>query len=191
MNRIISTFLSLSITMSIMAADSYYYCNSKRIPLYTDTSKAIVMSPKSSTASLKGLSSFSILRSLSADTYDITLIGKNGTTSFSAIRKLMSGKSTEIAVYPCYMDEYNKPIIPTGYIYVKLKLESDYQKLQKAASEHGCRILRQNKFKPLWYTLQVTPNTDKDCVEIANLIYESGIFSKSCPSFAFDTCISS
>ena len=186
MKRIISILFSLSITLTMMAADSYYYCGSERVPLYKDTSKAIVMSPKSSTLSLKGMSSVSILKTLSAEDYDLTVISIKDTTGFSTIRKLISGRSTETAMYPCYMDEYNKPIIPTGYIYVKLKSESDYQKLQKAASEHGCRILRQNKFKPLWYTLQVTPDTDKDCVEIANLIYESGIFSTAGPSFAFD-----
>lgn len=102
----------------------------------------------------------------------------------------MPERSSETFVSSCYKDEYGKLVIPTGLIYVELKSDSDFSILRQTAEEHGCRIVNQNAFMPLWYTLQVTPQSDGDCVEVANMIYETGLFANAEPSFAFDACIS-
>ncbi|MDE5848748.1 MAG: hypothetical protein K2H38_01230 [Muribaculaceae bacterium] len=131
-----------------------------------------------------------ILRQISDESYLMTVIEQKNSINFSDIMKMMPERSAEMFVTPCYMDKYGVLEIPTGLIYVELKSEADFPILQQVADEHRCRILRQNAFMPLWYTLQVTQDSDGDCVEVANKIYETGLFSCAEPSFAFDACIS-
>lgn len=47
-----------------------------------------------------------------------------------------------------------------------------------------------DKFMPRWYTLQVIASSDGNCIDIANMIHESGDFSSACPSFDMDISIS-
>ncbi|MDE6523317.1 MAG: S8 family serine peptidase [Muribaculaceae bacterium] len=93
-------------------------------------------------------------------------------------------------IHTCYKNEAGEEITPTSYIYVELKSESDYNTLKTIAQNIGCRIIKQNKFMPLWYTLCTSLTIDKDPVEIANQIMETKLFTCACPAFEIKPLIS-
>lgn len=188
-NRTVIFLAILFSAIFAMAEECYYYCGSEKITIFKDPAHAMIVTPADSPYNLKEIPAVRVIRHISDDTYRMTVIEKKGSVSFSDIMKMMPERSADMFVTSCYMDEYGVLEIPTGLIYVELKSESDFPLLQQAADKHCCRILRQNEFRPLWYTLQVTQDSDGDCVEVANKMYESGLFSCTEPSFAFNACI--
>ncbi|MEO0776446.1 MAG: S8 family serine peptidase [Bacteroidota bacterium] len=68
------------------------------------------------------------------------------------------------------------------YFYVKLRQKEDLQLLREQCKGNGAQIVGQNKYMPLWYTLQVDQRGDKNALDLANLFYESGLFEFSEPS---------
>ena len=77
-------------------------------------------------------------------------------------------------------------LAPTGYVYVKLKQESDIDLLKTTATQFKLEILSKDQFIPLWYTLQQSAESTIGTVDIANAVYETGLYASSQPSFAFD-----
>ena len=71
-------------------------------------------------------------------------------------------------------------------LYVKLKQETDRAKLIESATELGAKVVGNNKFMPLWYTLAVDKNSNGNSLEIANKLYESGDFAIAEPDFLHD-----
>lgn len=64
---------------------------------------------------------------------------------------------------------------------VKLKQESDIEKLNNLAQINHVRVIGEDSNLPLWWTLACTETTDGDALKMANLFYESGLFDESCP----------
>lgn len=191
MRALITILIFISSLATVFAESTYYYSDSKRIPLYKNTSKAIVKSTKNGSSALKGISSMNTLRTISCSKYDISVVEINDEVSIESLRKMMpSSSSSEMTVYPCYSNEYGEDVIPTSYIYVELKSESDYDTLCAVAESFGCEILKRNKFMPLWYTLGLTSNAMDDSVGIANKIMETNMFVNACPAFTVDLAIS-
>ena len=60
---------------------------------------------------------------------------------------------------------------------VKLKDESDADKLTEFAKQTGTVIASHNIIRPLWYSLVCTPKSEGTALEIANRAYESGLFA--------------
>lgn len=190
MKAIFSIFFLMCITLTLSAEATFYYADSKKIPLYENTSKAIVKSTTEYTKTLNKVPFIKSLRSISCDSYEITVIEKNDTVTLDGVKMRMPGGSTQAAVYPCYKDENGYDLIPTSYIYVELKSTADYSKLSAVAQRNGCKVLKQNKFLPLWYTLCLSSNTGEDSVEIANRMMETNYFSNAYPAFEIEKSIS-
>ncbi len=186
MKKIIVLLCLLLPALYSIAEKSYYYCGSKKIHISKDPSHAVIITPTSSVQDFKEVPTISIVRHLYDDNYDLTVIHQNESIKFSDIMKMLPEESSETFIVPCYKDEYEKLMTPTGLVYVELKSESDYPKLEQAAEDHSCIILHQIESMPLWYTLQTTLESDGDCLEVANMMYESGKFANAEPSFAFD-----
>ena len=174
-----------------MSADpTYYYSGSNKIPLYENSTKAVIRSSKKSTQLVQGNVSVNPIKSFSCDTYDVTVVAKDKDVTIDGLRKKLPTNTADISVYPCYKNQDGEDVIPTSFIYVELKSEADYKKLTSTALKNGCTIKKQNKYMPLWYTLQLTSNSSGDPVEIANRIMETGSFSNACPSFEVNPSIS-
>lgn len=191
MKKIIVFLCLILPSLYSIAEESYYYCGSEKIHISKDPSHAIIFTPKSSLQNLREVPTIRIVRHLYDENYDLTVIQQKKSIKFSDIMTMLPEGSSETFIVPCYKDEYDKLMIPTGLVYVELKSESDYPKLVQAAEEHSCIILHQIESMPLWYTLQTTLESDGDCVEVANMMYESGMFANAGPSFAFDLPTSS
>lgn len=65
--------------------------------------------------------------------------------------------------------------------YVKLKKESDLQKLEKLAESHNVEIIGNNEYMPLWFTLACSKESSGNSLEMANLFYESNLFASCQP----------
>lgn len=87
-------------------------------------------------------------------------------------------------VLPCYKNEYGDELVLTNYLNVELKKESDYPLLREKAVEYNLVITEQDKFMPRWYILSITPNTGKTSLEVANELYETGLFTSSVADFS-------
>ncbi len=68
------------------------------------------------------------------------------------------------------------------YFYVKLRQKEDLEMLRGQCKLKGAQIVGQNKYMPLWYTLQVNTRHDKTALDLANQFYESGRFAHAEPS---------
>ena len=190
MKKIIIFFLLLCVTQTISAEATFYYSDSKKIPLYENSSKAIIISSKSHTKTIQRIPSIKSIRSITCDDYEVTVVEKKDTATLENVKKMLPSGMTATAIYPCYKNELGCDLIPTSYIYVELKSNSDYFRLNNIAKKLGCRVINQNKFLPLWYTLCLVKDTGEDSVEIANKIMETKYFSNACPAFEMTQSIS-
>lgn len=82
-----------------------------------------------------------------------------------------------------YIDDNDVKLAPTDVIFVKLKDAKDYPLLESIANKYELRISSQNKFMPLWYTLRNSENSLRSSIDLANEIYETGMFAASEPDF--------
>lgn len=181
---IITAIVALIAIFSMAAQNSFYYSQGRKVTLSQDNSKVVSLSPKGMLPRFP--SGITVSRNVQDNALNILVLEKSSSASLSTIRRQLSISNPKLAVIPCYKDANGMELAPTGYIYVELKSTSDYTKLQQTASQHGCSIVRQNKFMPLWYTLRISPSSESDPVNIANEIYETGYFSASSPDFSFD-----
>lgn len=84
-------------------------------------------------------------------------------------------------VYPSFIGLDGTKIGLSDYLYVKLKTPNDYSILQQKANQFNLSIIEQNQFMPLWYTLRCTENTLQSSLEVANTLFETGLFTSSIP----------
>ena len=94
-------------------------------------------------------------------------------------------KSKVVYQAPFFTTPKGKPVGMSHLVYVKLKEESDREKLQKLADANKVKIIGNNKLMPLWYTLSCT-NASGDALQVANRLYESGHFDAAEPDFLAD-----
>ncbi|MBW3520035.1 S8 family serine peptidase [Flavobacterium sp. NKUCC04_CG] len=69
--------------------------------------------------------------------------------------------------------------------YVKLKKAEDVELLKKQAASLGLKVLGYNEYMPLWYVINVSPNSDKNPLELANDFFESELFESAEPAFIY------
>lgn len=73
------------------------------------------------------------------------------------------------------------------YIYVKLKQSCDYPILYNYCKNNALIVYRKNVYLDNWYTLYVTENATKNSLDIANEIYETGLFESAHPDFFYES----
>lgn len=108
--------------VAISAEATYYYSDSKKIPLYENPSKVIVRSHKGYHQAIQKTSSFQPIRTISCDGYELTLVEKKEDISIESIKTSMLSNNPQRIVYPCYRNENGDDVIPTLYILLSLKL---------------------------------------------------------------------
>lgn len=72
----------------------------------------------------------------------------------------------------------------TGFLYVKLKSLCDKDLLIEVAKQHDLSIVEQSEFLPLWFVLKHTNSIKTKIIDIANSLYETGLFAECAPDFA-------
>jgi len=80
-------------------------------------------------------------------------------------------------ISPAVINSKGDTLSFTNLFYVRLKDKKDINQLKKMAKENNVEILGNNKFMPLWYTLSCSKKSTGNALEMANLFYESKLFS--------------
>lgn len=179
-------FMLLAGCLSSTAGTPYYYCLGKKKPL-TEVSNRMSVAVNSS-APMSLSSGYSVVREIKDNSFRILVCEDNspnvlpsGAVSFEAKLKEVS---TDAMVSPCYKNEDGDNIVITPYLNVKLKKASDYTLLENAARENNLTIVTQDQFMPLWYILSVTTETNGTSLDIANSLYETGLFAEAIADFS-------
>lgn len=176
---LIITFFILC-TIGAIAQVGYYY-RGKKIPLTVNHAEVCVSVPgKKGEISKEIQKSIKIIDTISDADYDIFVIKQ------SDLRLLyVSGQWKEMQdsmlVSPCYRTLDGSDIYPTPYLNVRLKSKQDISLLKEYADRYELNIVKNDSFLPLWYVLSVSSETGKNALEIANVIWESGLFAASIP----------
>jgi hypothetical protein len=89
-----------------------------------------------------------------------------------------------LSASPVFMDEYGE--IAGGYtnkVVVWLKSNDDYPVLQQCAEAYHIIEIELNEFDAVKYMLTLPRNSEKNSLEIANELYETGLFANTTPEF--------
>ncbi len=182
MKRILLIILTLLFcSIGIIAQTSYYYYKGTKIPLVVNTDKVCINIPKNITRYCNALiTNAKVLDKIVDTDYEISIIQQSDIKILSSILKLKE-KYSSVLVSQCFITQEGMEVYSTPYINIRLKQEEDINKLVSFADKYSLKILKQDTFLPLWYILSITPETGNTAVEIANRIWESGVFEASVP----------
>lgn len=175
----------LANTFGIFAQNDFYYYRGQKINIQRDETKICVITPKTETAvftTAKGIEQKNIFD----NQYNIVVYSTNDVTTARSLNQALTtsiNKATSFTL-PCYKTMSGEGLNMTPYLYVKLKKEEDYVTLQEQAEQNSLTIVSQNEFMPLWYTLLLTPQSAGNTLEIANGLYETGLFAAAAPDFS-------
>ncbi|MDE6416739.1 MAG: S8 family serine peptidase [Duncaniella sp.] len=171
--RSIISIISVVTAITAYAENEYYYYNGDKISLIHDQSFVVNITQINNTSIHQD-----------SETYKISDARSNIQIYKTPLDT--PGIDNNSHFYNCYKALNNQELIPNGYIYVKLKENSDFHLLSSFADIYNYYIVEQNEFMPLWYTLQMNPESGLSSVTIANQLFETGLFSSCFPSFSYD-----
>lgn len=180
--------ISMLVAGSLYSVDAtpYYYCQGEKIPL-VEVSERMSIALTSWTP-LPQSYDFSVVREIKDNSFRVFVCEDNVQDESRSEGIPLSAKLKSISatamVAPCYKSENGDNIAITPYLNVKLKKAADYKLLENAARENNLRIVSQDKFMPLWYILSVTTATGETSLDIANKLYETGLFAESIADFS-------
>lgn len=183
----------ISCSIHATAQTDYYYGHynsDEKTPLTLNENKVCAnISKDNKTASEKILTNAKILERTSDETFDIFILLR------SELEKLTSLDSwKEYAKSVIFTSSYfyeNKEAFASPYIKVKLKNEEDINLLTSCAEKYKLRLVGNSPLRPLWYTLALTPDSERSPLECANELYESGFFVASAPDLYTNNLICS
>ncbi|MCD8385264.1 MAG: S8 family serine peptidase [Bacteroidales bacterium] len=177
-------FLLLLSAALAHAQDEFYYYHGNQIPLFSISNRVVCLTdPNTDTSFLNGLTPVETI----ADTAcSIKVLEIPSAMSRSQLGTIAQRNGVNANLQNCFLTEANDTLCPTGYINVKLNASSDYPLLRTFAIRYDCAVAGHNRFMPLWYTIRVQEETTLGSVEIANALYETGLFAAVTPCFWFD-----
>lgn len=168
------------------AEEAYYYCGETKVKLVEDAARAVMIAPKGRGIQTLQKMGYNVSNCINDSVSDIIEIEKSVKTSMNIMRRQISNSLPNVNVQPCYKDSAGLSLIPTGYVYVRLREEEDYKDLLKVADMYGCTDVQRNKFMPLFYTLRVKESMGLNPVDVANAMHESGMFYCCSPAFSYN-----
>ena len=182
MNRI---FLLLSLlihcSLQIMAQTDFYYYNGNKIPLTLNEKKVCINIPKDRTDIIERLQeNVQTLCMIKDETFDIHVLLSSEYDKLAS-QDFWSADAKAVILTDSYFNMRGEEVYATPYLHVRLKKAEDIDLLKSYAGRYGLRIVKNNAFMPLWYILSVTLDSNRNSVECANLLYESGSFAATAP----------
>ena len=169
--------------------DYFYYYKGNKIPLTLNENKVVVSIPKDcGDITERVLASTRTLDKISDEYFDIFLILKS---DFNKVTMLdfWAEDAKSVILSSSYYTENKEEICATPYLNVRLKKEEDIDLLTSYAEQYKLNIVKNSPLMPLWYILNITPESEMNTLECANALYESGDFAESVPDFAYDVKI--
>lgn len=181
-------FVIIGSTHTIAQSDYYYY-KGEKIPLTLNDKKVCVSVPKVGKSSERILANVKVLNKIKDEEFDIFVILRSEYEKLITLDFWKEDAKYAI-ITPSYITTEKKEVFLSPYLNVQLKNEQDFNLLLLYAERYGLRIVKQDALMPLWYILVLTQNCDKNTLECANELFESGDFASSVPDLCSDdlTC---
>ena len=192
MRKIILFIISV-IAISAFAQTDYYYFKGQRIPLTVNPKKVNVISMANGPQFAPAANPSALPTGLEVETvipgnpYNICII-ENKTSNTSLLNNYLNSivNPNYNIVLPCYINSKGEEVFPSGYIYIKLKNESDISLLRILAYNYNLKILHQNTFMPKWFVLYMMTNGEDTLIEKAKKLYETNLFDAVEPDLMFN-----
>lgn len=190
MKQIISLLMGLIISIPMFAQTDYYYFKGERIPLTVNPKKVNVISLANGPQFAPAQNSNSLPSGLEVEAvipgtpYNMCII-ENVSTSATLLNDYLNSivNPNYNLVVPCYLSSNEQDYLVTNNIYVKLRNANQITTLQSMASIYRFNIVGQDSNMPLWYTISITPQTSYYTIQLANILYETGVFVAVEPEF--------
>lgn len=181
----------ISCSIQTIAQTDFYYYKDKKIPLIVNEDKVCVSIPKDKgEASKRILANVKILNKIEDEAFETCIITRSDFEKLAS-KDFWKGNTRSVILSLSYFTENNKEVFTGPYLYVKLKKEEDKDLLASYAEKYRLRIVRNSSLMPLWYVLALTLDCDKNALECANILWESGKFAASEPDLCADNLICS
>lgn len=178
--------LLISCSISVIAQTSFYYYKGIRIPLTINDNKVCISIPKNRDDISKEIQkNFKELDRITDTDFDIFTIQQSDYKRLSASNSRKK-ESMPILFSPCYRTTDGTEVYLSPYLNVRLNKEQDINLLSSYAERYGLRIVKRVPYMPLWYILSVSSETGKNALEVANALWESGLFAASVPDLCSD-----
>jgi hypothetical protein len=182
-----SLLLLLSVficSINAIAKTDYYYYQGSKIPLTLNEKKIVLSIPKDCTGTIGRIKANVVaLDSIKDQYFDIIIISRS---DYDIITQLDYWKESQktVILTSCYYTEKNEEVFATPYLNVKLKNDQDFPLLSSFVEQNNLRIVGNSSLMPLWYIISITPNSEKNTLECANELFESGTVESSAPDLA-------
>ncbi len=183
MKNIIYIFFLFLLCADATHAQSSYYYKGKKTPLIDHNNKVCVSIPKDkSDKSDDILKNVKVIDRIDDPNYDIFIIPKSDQRRlFASISSSLNLETYQILFSPCFNTLDGSEVFSTPYLNVRLKKEQDINLLFEYAERYSLKIVKRDSLMPMWFILSVTPGTGKNAVDLANMLWDSGLFSASVP----------
>lgn len=192
--KYIYAILLCVISLNIFAQNDYYWYNNRKVFLKKSNSKKFILfkeyNDSTSASNMIKDCNLKITRLEKTNVFNGIKPHKSHPRTESQwayiegdsiqLTSKLTGVSYEA---PSYITSNNEVIGLSHIFYLKLKKIEDLSLLEKIASENNVEILGSNIYMPLWYTLACSKNSRGNSLQMANLFYESQLFSSSEPDF--------
>lgn len=86
-------------------------------------------------------------------------------------------------ITPCFVSDNNEEFSNSPYIYVKLKESKDTTLFKNILNKFSLNEFEEIDYMPLWYKVSCFSNKQYCPIELANKIYETGLFESAEPGF--------
>ena len=176
----------ISCSIYAIAQTDYYYYKGKKISLTLNENKVCVSIPKDYKEIYERIrANVQVLKAIGDKTFNIIVISR---LDFEKLTSLDSWAedSRNVILTSCFFTEKNEEVCSTPYLNVELKKKEDIDVLTLYAEKYGLRIIGNSSLMPLWYILSITQGGDKNSLECANVLFESGKFAESVADFCSD-----
>lgn len=92
-----------------------------------------------------------------------------------------SANANVVTASPVFQLQDGQRLWVSNNAYVKLKSKNDLAKLLDLSKKWGFEVLGSNKFMPLWLTVSCTKSGHTNAIDLANTLFETGIFEAAEP----------
>ena len=182
----LTIIIVISCSIHAIAQTDYYYYKGKKIPLIVNENKICVSIPKDNKdVSDRIRANVHVLSKIKDNDLDIFVISRSDYEKLTR-QDFWKKDAKSVLLTPNFYTEDNNEVFMSPYINIELKKELDIALLTSYAEQYGLRIVGQVPLMPLWYILAVTPESEKNSLECANELFESGDFASSVPDFWSD-----
>ena len=174
----------ISCSIHATAQTYYYYYKDQKIPLNLNEKKVCVSIPKDCDKTCERIrTNVQVLTTLKDDDLNIFVISRSDFENLTS-QNFWEEDAKSVIITSCYFTEDNEEVVASPYLNVELKTEEDLDLLTSYAEKYKLRFgAWHSSLMPLWYVLAITPDSEKNSVECANELYESGVFASAVADF--------